>query len=113
MTIKSTDKDGLNEAFAIHVAGWTRPRTTGAKMMLWPPGKPKWPTEYPEPCPHFTDSADAVLPWLDKMVCWQAGKYAGGAGHWVNLGDGDSAASTLPLAVVIALLRANGVTVED
>lgn len=93
-----TDQE-LDAAFAEHVAGWRERQT----FDMWPA---------------FTRSMDAVLPYLAECDSWNM-EYDQGEGreltvdvwrpmHGRFVGDGTS----LPRAVVIAILSAHGITVE-
>lgn len=126
--------DQLNALFAEKVAGWTAHR----QMILdkhyiarWAaPWIPEWvnmPTLPTEP-PKFTDSMDAVLPYLDRhpwaarsardgqyeaCINWpenDCGKSDLGGKVYMSLCRAVGEADTLPRACVIALLRAHGVT---
>lgn len=129
--VKPSD-DQLNAAFAEKVAGWTYWQSKHGHYHVTDPngkhGEPAygWP-KYDESTgkkfvrhwtdgvelPRFTQSADAVLPFVSKLKevgihyadgdwfvrCWSEDK---------NCANCDS----LPRACVIALLRAHGVEVE-
>lgn len=103
----------LNAAFAEKVAGM---EIVGLARMWIRSG-----SNGHAPIPHFTTSADAVLPWLEKTA-WDA---AGGLNAeavvrcdtrpQVHIREDKrfiAQAGTFPLAAVIALLRAHGVEVE-
>lgn len=111
----------LNAAFAEHVAGWSYGKEaidvwTDPDGMMHGVG---W--GQPDPFPPFTQSADAVLPWLEKMpqveICLKPD-------NWVRVYSSHFASSAPPViageaisesfakAAVIALLRAHGVEVE-
>ena len=108
--INPTD-DQLNEAFAVHVAGWKKLAVRDPEL------EPEWEIGgygghgYAFRVPRLTDSADDVLPWLDKrkwsrngnseVLVWYDGSMYAGSGH-----------GTFPRAAVIALLRASGVEIE-
>jgi len=117
--------DQLNAAFAEHVAGW---KPMGCVALVGPgdpflyevPGERQWRNKEA-----WTRSMDAVLPWLEKhkslSVCRVTRLISPGVFddqgplYWgVHLGDwkNRAEAGTPSKAAVIALLRANGVTVN-
>lgn len=129
MKLTNPTDDELNAAFAEKVAGWKRVvtheisffDTNGISC-----GKMAVPSLIEafernglilrEP-PRFTQSADAVLPWLEKWPLWSADKTASGEirvrvsmdAYTVYFEAFDKA---FPRAVVLALLPAHGVEVE-
>lgn len=102
--------DQLNVAFAETVAGWTL--VTNSLGRLQPKDKDgHWIQDW-----DFTQSADAVLPWLEKTDdpdaafrdgLWSVVFYVDKENNWVKGED-----KSLPRAAVIALLRAHGVEIE-
>ena len=122
--IDPTD-DELNAAFAEKVAGWTRffSENLGAAL-FHPPGLPDAANVNKRfEVPRFTQSADTVLPWLEKWrdgnTLFIAGTSIFGERAWgVDLIDNSQnfrqfvKDPSLPRAAVIALLRAHGVEVE-
>lgn len=135
-SININDHDALDAAFAEKVAGWIKyeaPRTGGGLLLPYThfdgDGMPRIGVA------PFTRSMDAVLPWLEKHSR-DTGEARGGEPEVFRIDspadakdlwrvvmfclhhDGEiletaAAAPTLPHAAVVALLRANGVTVEE
>ena len=120
----------LNEAFAVHVAGWTwnefKPSGFGPVIQGYWNGADGY---YVCNKANFVNSADAVLPWLEKKQVWEAifnnNPYTGSVGTSVLVADsftedlkepsgrsGWVSAKTFAKAAVIALLRAHGVEIE-
>lgn len=109
--VNPTDEE-LNAAFAEHVAeaflpndglfGFAGPwKFKGSREVL----------QGFDAIPRYTQSTDAVLPWLEKCPYWAVD--GGPNKPWMVLaGAGEAEADTFPRAAVIALLRANGVQVE-
>jgi hypothetical protein len=119
MKLTNPTDDELNAAFAEKVAAWTKMEVNFGyinKGDKTPTVRKEWRDSTGAlqsiGDTHFTNSADAVLPWLDKRKNgWQAGKTE--RGYWVNLGGyEDSVGVTFPRAAVIALLRAHCVEIE-
>lgn len=111
--IDPTD-DELNRAFAEHVAGMTQCESlVDVDEKRWC-GKP----------PTFTEYADAVLPWLEKWDCRTLSAWRGtewtcfvcteeeSFPEWEGVVGFDGSAANPAKAVVICLLRANGVEIE-
>lgn len=124
--IDPTD-DQLNEAFAVNVAGWTDVRyEEGEHVDLdcrsvypWKGVRGTLPDGDRRMIPRFTESADAVLPWLEKWNEYWEATYYDGTWHFAKerpKGDGMIYGwvkdRSFPRAAVIALLRAHGVEVE-
>lgn len=115
--INPTD-DELNAAFAEKVAGWKRGKRIGMDVWILPSGF--WDFRPDQ----FTRSADAVLPWLEKMpfrieigkgIGLQCGVVICGYGPFTKWGEGGwfrGIDPIVPRAACIALLRAHGVEVE-
>lgn len=103
-TLTNPTDDELNKAFAVHVANISHP-ITGIRLsddcttFLIPPT--------------YTESMDAVLPWLSKTTCEMGNIGPGWTAEAVFLdgGYGSALADTLPKACVLALLKAHGVEV--
>lgn len=116
-TLNNPSDQELNEAFAVHVAGWVRHYSPSAGRELFYPGNMPDAANVNRdfPVPPFTQSADLVLQWLEKMPYWtktgtktvSVGTYSDEDGP----GSVDADADTFPRAAVIALLRAHGVGV--
>ena len=116
--INPTD-DELNAAFAVHVCGASETR----KESEWCDTEMRLPDvkcgtkmfESWKRVPSFTDSADAVLPWLEKCATFHHKWNAETKLHTVHCSDRiypyymDESFSR---AAVIALLRAHNVEVE-
>jgi hypothetical protein len=65
--------------------------------------------------PDYLNSADAVLPWLEKCRRWKAERCAPD-GVWLEVDAprfGDAYAPTFARAACIALLKAHGVSIEE
>lgn len=120
MLINPTDLE-LNYAFAEHVAGWMQCERLGKLVWYDPEGG------HEINLPRFTESADLVLPcldkWRDRPFLYRLAQIDMTAEEWwvklaqpghVVLGQDfwHGRSDTLPRACVIALLRANGVEVE-
>lgn len=111
--INPTDEE-LNAAFAEKVCDWQcAPDGYGIDEHYFEnvtPFKDMGPcSDYP-----FTQSADAVLPLLEKCNRYKIQKHEPGV-VWVDVDApeyGESVESTLPKAIVVALLRAHQVEVE-
>lgn len=134
MKLTNPSDDQLNAAFAENVAGWTRygpnkgeKRSVicrlcgperGQTMLVWKDGKlggcyPDW-----------AGSADAVLPWLEKMGEFSqyyhksfpdAERWSVGVDRHEPHGTGWAGyakAETFSRATTIAILRAHGVEIE-
>lgn len=117
----------LNAAFAEKVAGWRKQFNDGwlgeavgegrNPHMDWFSPEDGFKYSHHElQLPPFTASADAVLPWLEKLGFW-ACQYSEGLvvisdDHMDCNSENMSSAETFPKAAVIALLRAHGVEVE-
>ena len=122
MKLLNPTDDQLNAAFAEKVAGWKRldcdlwdvgldissPWCRKRSDGIWISNRTAW-----------TESADAVLPWLEKHRVAPIAEYRptvrapAFTGWEIMLEHGcNGRASTFPRAAVIALLRANGVEVE-
>ena len=107
MKLTNPTDEQLIEAFAEKVCAWPETESTKLARLM---GK--------SPYPPFTQSFDAVLPWLEKHE-WSAERFTNGDGNLVVvvrvglLGIGGGWCDTeLPRAAVIALLRAHDVAVE-
>jgi len=117
MKLLNPTDDELNAAFAERVAGWTC-RTvddlSGERTYQRPDGANIVMERV------FTQSADAVLPWLEKRFRWECDFTGTGYQVWVSemppgprkMADCVGSDKTFPRAAVIALLRAHGVEVE-
>lgn len=140
ITLTNPTADKLNAAVAEYVAGWRRvPPPHGKKRewshMLLSPSAKEWGNDYKGQyivvwkdgdlggdVPKWATSADAVLPLLEKWAA--AATYNGPCINmtpdcqWIVTlhNEDDIVASafdkSLPRAACIALLRANGVTVD-
>lgn len=112
----------LNEAFAVHVAGLQV--GYGEVLTIEPDKNGESSIVDHQPIPRFTESADAVLPWLDKDD-WKCDRYLSNAVdyHVVRiprplLGMGlrqyheSTEERSFAKAAVIALLRAHNVEIE-
>lgn len=100
---KKTFKEPRPEWAACAIYGWVDERGADVPRQPW-----------------FTDSADAVLPWLEKTGMDAQITYSDTCCNWVVImmqrftgkksfrGEGEQ----LPRAIVLALLRAHGVEVE-
>lgn len=117
-----TDQE-LNKLFAVKVAGWKPTRGPNAKsawfnFSLRGPGR----TRFRNRLPDYVNSADAVLPWLEKCFLYEV---QGGliGQHYVgisseqahysndlaeNTREFQATAPTFPRAAVLALLKAHG-----
>jgi hypothetical protein len=113
--IDPTD-DQLNEAFAVHVAGWTHVVMNAGKQLV---GRLP-PSSLYSVVPLFTTSADAVLPWLERDAFDVRISFSNTCDTWhvellgrfTSNRSFKAAAETFPRACVIALLRAHGVEIE-
>ncbi len=121
-TLTNPTEDEINAAVAEYVAGWKCEMINGAwsgdpdsSAPVWTSPSGQVSTAYFIPA--FTRSADAVLPLLEK---WP-GEWTKTGRMWIELstyndedgpGTVEATADTFPLAACIALLRANGITVE-
>jgi hypothetical protein len=117
-----TDKE-LEEAFAIHVAGWTKLnngewRSPAKTKRIEKTGICTDDLEYP---PSYATNTNAILPLLETHT-WRGCSYRSRSGshfsarvevvdHEFNLVVGESERS-FPLAACVALLRAHGIEVE-
>lgn len=118
--INPTDQE-LNTAFAEKVAGWMKCERLG-RMVWYDPEGGHVSSEIE--LPRFIESADAVLPCLDKVGMWKAERFLPsdicikGQAYRVDVANRHACdfchadADTLPRAAVIALLRAYGVEVH-
>lgn len=106
--LNPTDQE-LNEAFATQVCGWWKSESNAGERMWNSEG---WSTS--RDLPNFTQSADAVLPFLglDWMVNADRKGFVGVQYMAATDKTHYAQADTFPRAAVIALLRANGVEVE-
>lgn len=115
--INPTDR-ALDRAFAIEVAGWRTHPTESKKCFDQTSLSCYW-----SDVPEFTQSTDAVLPWLQK--CAQVSIYmlgpvwrvsidmkGTGIGAWWLYTGCDHHDKSLPRAACIALLRSKGISVE-
>lgn len=122
MKLTNPTDEQLNKAFAEKVAGWS-PAITDKSCCYDGDGNHCYWSDVPP----FTQSADAVLPWLEKFdteinyPCWRdiKGKPNHRVKFWhvsITNPDGSSErnanAQSFPRAAAIALLRAHGVEVE-
>lgn len=112
MKLTNPTDDELNIAFAEKVAGMN-PVNVEYHTAPW------------SEKPRFTQSADAVLPWLEKEILWDAQSCIAESQRafrcWIRIltkaaGERSEYAEarepTFPRAAVIALLRAHGVEIE-
>lgn len=113
MKLTNPTDDELNAAFAEKVAGYTMHLAPGCEWRR-------------KEIPHFTTSADAVLPWLEKFG-WKGTSSRWGATCMATVVVNDCECtgaeysaqqsyshtqSPFPRAAVIALLRAHNVEIE-
>lgn len=114
MKLTNPTDEQLNAAFALNVAGWR----FNAPFDWYPPSYNSYcdPLDAPE---SFTQSADAVLPWLNApgwlwAACNDEIYSKKPFMVFVHRGQAEAAASdtNFPRAAAIALLRAHGVEVE-
>lgn len=113
--INPTDAE-LNHWFADVVCQWRKefkPSPPDRVIYGW---VDKYGKDVP-PTPWFTDSADAVLPWLEKSDSWNMQFDQGEMEEtvvnvWSPNHGNFTGQSILPRAIVIALLRAHGVEVS-
>ncbi len=123
-------EDDLNAAFAEKVAGWKNVFKGEHTGIFY--GYPPIPTGVgcgDAPLPRFTQSTDAVMPWLARHVTetgclWSITVrpdglflvnqgYQDESGPMLDGGQGaDVEDKSLPRAIVIALLRARGVVLN-
>jgi hypothetical protein len=103
----------LNIAFAEHVCGWLEGGFIGSSGKYWVNADSSYASD---DLLRFTESADAVLPWLEKRLSWS--RDSDGT-VWVELHTQPATFYgcefddlPFPKAAVIALLRAHGVKVE-
>jgi len=130
MKLTNPTDDQLNAAFAEKVAGWHNLKH-GVYGSGAPEREPSWHGTPPQRkagiwgIPRFTNSANDVLPWLEKWRMLRDVDRSVGinlaincARHWhVKLNDEQdddyfASADTISRAAVIALLRAHGAEVE-
>lgn len=123
MKLTNPNDAELNAAFAEKAAGWTSLVPSGFNgdnhLGVPPPGQR---TGNAEIVPPFTQSADAVLPWLEKWmienpkstvdlsITPETKRVTLYHGKTRSAWSADS--NSFPRASVIALLRAHGVEVE-
>lgn len=125
MTLTNPSDAELSKTFALTVAGWVpyvAPKNKGSLMLPY-----KWFDGAGMPqvtIAPFTQSADAVLPWLEKRYIetdlngtgWSSpAQHYTSPPEWVVRVPGSNAegrAPTFPRAAVIALLRASGVAIN-
>lgn len=120
-TLKNPSDQELNETFAVDVAGWHT--CIGGKFWADANGEIQS-DSFDGKLTRFTQSSDAVLPWLQKRVTetnclWSItvrpnGQFLINEGYQDESGpmmNGDIEDKCLARAAVIALLRAYGVTV--
>jgi len=111
MKLTNPSNDELNAALAEKVAGW---KACSSHTML--ASCPNMEFGYDEnvAIPPFTQSADAVLPWLEKSDRWWTYESAANLMTLWTGGDEEDVEAEGPFAraAVIALLRAHGVEVE-
>lgn len=130
MKLTNPTDEQLNTAFAEKVAGWSMKKTNPKDPVLGEEGEvfcapgDGWNMNIPT----FTQSADTVLPWLEKpdwMWCRKShtlkkhGDYGyfefwcyGPTKHQIGYHCCADEPGQFPRAAVIALLRAHGVEVE-
>lgn len=113
--INPTDHE-LDIAFAEKVAGWYVTRKIASLDKICFPSKKAF-FEQPLcgtcPLPHFTQSADIVLPWLERQEIWISQKTK--HNHYtvtVENGWCGQDKTSFARAAVIALLRAHGMEIE-
>jgi hypothetical protein len=117
MKIINPTDDHLNAAFAEKVAGWFRCERMGKQVLYDPEGGHVLIGDT-HCMPKFTESMDAVLPWLEKFNGHTNGPEINfQSGQWEVILNGcttrdRATCASLPRAAVIALLRAHGVEVE-
>lgn len=99
----------LDAAFAEHVAGWMQCERLGRMVWYDPEGG------HEINPPRFTESADLVLPALEKQRAWVCEKTWDSDEYTVRVSNPlaiTARSISFAKAAVIALLRAHGVEVE-
>lgn len=123
MRLTNPSNDELNAAFAEAVAGWKCEMIYGAWSGDVSVAAPVWTSPNGTVStayfiPKFTQSADAVLPWLEKTFCAfsyhtdRPDRRLQFCADKKRDGQLIASSGTFPRAAVIALLIAHGVEVE-
>ena len=115
-TITNPTDDELNKLFALHICNWTprpHPAFPNGPIISWRDGDGVMKEVHSKL--RFTESIDAVLPWLMQQNEFRVygGQYC--TAHCVVVTQFDrifeQVADTTPKACVLALLKAHGVEV--
>lgn len=108
--MKNPTDEELNVAFAINVCGWHLGDGEGEFTGYWYTANGTV-AQLGRIPPRFTQSADLVLPWVEKHGMADI-TYGQGVWSIITRNNSQADCKTLARAVVIALLRAHRIEIE-